>query len=61
MLILQSTDVYQSQEKKTDHKTDFGFVILICVALGLAVAIAAVSNPAPIGNGLSSDTVYVGP
>ena len=61
MSILQSTDIYQGQEKKTERKTDFGFVTLICVALVLAAATAAVFNPVPIGSGLGNDTVYVGP
>ena len=60
MSMLQATGVHQSQAKKTDRKRDFGFIALICVALGLAAA-TAVFNPAPIGSGLSNDTVYVGP
>jgi hypothetical protein len=59
MSMLQATDV-QSQAKKIGRKTDFGFVVFICVALGLAVA-SATLNRATIGSGISNDTVYVGP
>jgi hypothetical protein len=61
MSMLQATDVYQSQAKKTDHKNGFGFItLLVCIVLGVAVA-AAIFPPAAIGSGISNDTVYVGP
>jgi hypothetical protein len=60
MSMLQATDLHQSQAKKTDRKTDVGFVVFICVALGIAVASVALNRPA-IGSGISNDTVYVGP
>jgi hypothetical protein len=60
MSMLQATDVHQSQAKKADRKTDYGVVIFVCVALGLAVVSAAL-NRTTIGNGISNDTIYVGP
>ena len=61
MSMLQATDIYQGQEKKTDRETGFGFItLLVCITLGVAVA-AAVFPPAAIGSGISNDTVYVGP
>ncbi len=60
MSLLQKTDVYQSQ-KRTDRKPGYGFVlVLICAALVIAVA-SAMLAPAPIGSGISSDIVLVGP
>jgi hypothetical protein len=59
MSMLQATDVRQSQVKKTDRQTHVGLVVFICVALGLAVASAALNRTA-IGSGISNDTVYVG-
>jgi hypothetical protein len=61
MSMLQTADVHQSQAKKTDLKSDFGFIaLLVCIALSLAVTTAAFA-PAPNGSGLSNDTAYVGP
>ena len=60
MSMLQVTDVHQSQAKATDRKADFGFIVFICVALGLVVAGAAL-NRTTIGSGISNAAVYVGP
>jgi len=60
MSMLQATDVHQSQANQIDRKTDVGFVVFICAALGLAVASVALNRPA-IGSGISNDTIYVGP
>jgi len=56
--LLQKTDVYQSQNKGTDHKPVYGFVlVLICAALALVVA-SSVFAPVPI---IGSDVFLVGP
>jgi hypothetical protein len=61
MSLLQKTDVYQSQKERTAHNPEYGFVLaLIGAALALIVA-SAIFAPAPIGSGISSDIVLVGP
>ena len=38
----------------------FGFLTVICIALGLTVTTVAF-KPAPIGSGIGNETIYVGP
>jgi hypothetical protein len=61
MSSLHGTDVYRSLAKadRNDHR--YGFVlVLICIALAVVVA-GAVFVPNSIGNGISSETWFVGP
>ena len=61
MSLLHETNVYRNLDKTERKHHGYGVIlVLVCVALGILVA-SAVFAPTPIGNGINSDSWFVGP
>jgi hypothetical protein len=63
MSVLHNTDVYQNVKETGDRKhPQFWVALTLLCAVALAlVAASAMVAPAPIDNGISSETLTVGP
>ncbi len=61
MTLSHQTDVYETPSAQPDRKRpEYSFVLaLVCVALALVVA--SVFTPAPVGSGISREISLVGP